>query len=191
MKEEIFMEGASNWSKQIIQKFHVLTRSWNNNWNICWTFWRSLLRNTWFSIGLEIRHMVQRLIGVLEFQLSSIDLKGMMSVFLQSERSEPTTWEVTSAQVQKHNLSTMLSKQADNDSFSNSKALALNSDHSIHSFNTSISARCLLTRWKNLSCSLLTQASLARLLSIIASAYTLTLARSFFIWFCSRSKRSP
>ena len=78
-----------------------------------------------------------------------------MSVFLKLERSEPTTWEVTSAWVQKHNLSTMLSKQADNNLFSNSNTLALNSDHSIQSFNASMLAHCLLSRWKNLSCSLL------------------------------------
>ena len=82
--------------------------------------------------------------------------RGMMSVFLQLERSEPTTWEVTSTRVQKHSLSTMLSKRANNDSFSNSKALTLNSDHSIRSFNASILAHCLLTRRKNLSCSLST-----------------------------------
>ena len=115
----------------------------------------------------------------------------MTSVFLQLESSEPTTWEVTSARVQKHNLSTMLSKRANNDSFSNSKALALNSNHSIRSFKASMLARCQLTRQKNLSCSLSTYASLAQLLSAIASAYALTSARSFFIWFCSRSNLSP
>ena len=49
-------------------------------------------------------------VSVLELRFGSINLKGMMSVFLHLERSEPTTWEVTSAWVQKHNLSTMLSK---------------------------------------------------------------------------------
>ena len=135
--------------------------------------------------------MVQRLIGILELRFGLVNLEGMTSVFLQLERSEPTTWEVTSAQVQKHNLLTMLSKQADNDSFSSSKALALSSDRSIRSFKASISACCRLTRQKNLSCSLLTYTSLTRLLSAIASAYALTSARSFFIWVCSRSRRSP
>ena len=57
------------------------------------------------------------------------------------EISGPTTWEVTSARVQKHSLSTMLSRRADNDSFSSSNALTLNSDRSIRSFKASISAR--------------------------------------------------
>ena len=115
----------------------------------------------------------------------------MTSVFLQLESSEPTTWEVTSARVQKHNLSTMLSKRADNDLFSSSKALALNSNRSIRSFKALMSARCQLTQWKNLSCSLSTYVSLAWLLSTIASAYALTSAKSFFIWFCSHSNLSP
>ena len=156
-------------------------RSRNNDRNVCWTLQSGLLRHAWLGISLEIQRMVRRLISILELGLGSIDLRGMTSVFLQLERSEPTTWEVTSAQVQKHNLSTMLSKQANKDSFSNSKALALNSDHSIRSFNTTISAHCLLTCRKNLSCSLSAYASLAQLLSAMASAYALTLARSFFI----------
>ena len=44
---------------------------------------------------------------------------------------------------------------------------------------------------KNLSCSLLTYASLVWLLSAMASAYALTSAKSFFIWFCSCSNLSP
>ena len=131
-------------------------RSWDHDWNICWTFQSGLLRNTWLSISLKVRCMIQRFIGVLKLGLSSVNLRGMMSVFHQLKRLEPTTWEVTSTRVQKHSLSTMLSKRADNDSFSNSKALALNSDRSIRSFNTSISACCLLTHQKNLSCSLST-----------------------------------
>ena len=130
--------------------------SWNDNWNICWTFRCSLLRSTWLGICLKVRRMVRRFVGILKLRLGSINLKRMTSVFLQLERSEPTTWDVTSARVQKHNLSTMLSKRADNDLFSSSKALALNSDCSIHSFKASISARCQLTRQKNLSCSLST-----------------------------------
>ena len=165
--------------------------SWNNDWNICWAFWRSLLRDAWLSISFKVRHVIQRFIGVFKLRFGSINLGRMTSVFLWLESSEPTTWEVTSTRVQKHNLSTMLSKQADNDSFSNSKALALNSDRSIHSFKASMLARCRLTQRKNLSCSLLTYASLARLLSTIASAYALTSAKSFFIWFCSCSNLSP
>ena len=159
--------------------------------NVHWTLWSTLLRNAWLGIGLEIRCVVQRLIGILELRLSSVNLEGMTSVFLQLERSEPTTWEVTSAQVQKHNLSTMLSKRTDNDSFSSSSALALSSDLSTRSFRVSISAHCWLTRRKNLSCSLSTYASLARLLFAIASAYALTSAKSFFIWACSCSRQSP
>ena len=85
-------------------------QSWDHDQNICWTFWSGLLRNTWLGISLKVRHVIQRFISVLQLGLGSIDLGGMTSVFLQTERSEPTTWEVTSTQVQKHNLSTMLSK---------------------------------------------------------------------------------
>ena len=172
-------------------KCGIYWRSWNDDGNICWMLRRSLLRHTWLSISFKVQCVVRRRIGILKLGFGSTSLKGMTSVFLPLERSEPTTWEVTSAWVQKHNLSTMLSKQAANDSFSNSKALTLNSNRSIRSFNASISAHCLLTRQKNLSCSLLTYVSLARLLSAMASAYALTLARSFFIWFCSRSRWSP
>ena len=84
--------------------------SWNHDRNICWTFWSGLLGNAQLGISLKVQHMVRRLISVLELRLGLVNLKGMMSVFLQIERSEPTTWEVTSAWVQKHNLSTMLSK---------------------------------------------------------------------------------
>ena len=70
--------------------------------------------------------------------------KGRHQRFLSPEISEPTTWEVTSARVQKHSLSTMLSRQADNDSFSNSNALALSSDRSICSFKASILAHCVI-----------------------------------------------
>ena len=80
----------------------------------------NLLGHAWFGIGLKVRSMIQRLVGVFKLGLGLINLGGMTSVFLQMERSEPTTWEVTSARVQKHNLSTMLSKRADNDSFSSS-----------------------------------------------------------------------
>ena len=166
-------------------------RTQNHNWNIGRMLQRSLLRHTRLSICFEVRRMIRRFIGILELGLGSINLGRMTSEFLPLEISEPTTWEVTSARVQKHNLSTMLSKHADNDSFSNSSALALNSDRSIRSFKASMSAHCQLTRRKNLSCSLSTYASLAQLLSAIASAYALTSAKSFFIWFCSRSRRSP
>ena len=172
---------VKDFATQATRERGINRRSRDHNQNIGWMFQSSLLRNTWLSVGLEVQCIIQGLISVLELGLSSINLKGMMSVFLPLERSEPTTWEVTSARVQKHNLSTMLSKRADNDSFSNSKALALNSDRSICSFNASISACCLLMCRKNLSYSLSTYTSLAQLLSTIASAYTLTSARSFFI----------
>ena len=45
--------------------------------------WSSLLRYTWFGIGLEIRRMVRGLIGILELGLGLVNLEGMMSVFLQ------------------------------------------------------------------------------------------------------------
>ena len=83
---------------------------WNHDRNVRRTLWGTLLQNTWLGIGLKIQCVVRRLIGVLELRLGPVNLEGMTSVFLQLERSEPTTWEVTSAQVQKHNLSTMLSK---------------------------------------------------------------------------------
>ena len=146
-----------------IRKHGINLRSWDHDWNVCWTLWSSLLRHTRLGISLEVWRVVWRLISVLKLGLGSVDLRGMMSVFLQLERSEPTTWKVTSAQVQKHSLSTMLSKQADNDLFSNSKALALNSEHSIHSFSTLISARCLLMWQKNLSLSRSFDMTFARL----------------------------
>ena len=102
-----------------------------------------------------------------------------------------STWEVTSTQVQKHSLSAMLFIWADSDLFSNSNALALNSDCSACSFNALISFCCLFSQQKNLSCSLSTYASCARLLSAIASVYAFTSAKSFFIWDCSCSKQSP
>ena len=120
-------------------------RSWNHNWDVGRALWCGLLRNARLSISFEVRRMIQRFIGILKLGFGSINLGRMTSEFLLLEISEPTTWEVTSAQVQKHSLSTMLSKRADNDSFSNSNALALNSDHSIHSFKASMSARCQLT----------------------------------------------
>ena len=183
-----FVKDFATWATQ---ECGINWRCWNHDRNISWTFWGGLFRDTWLSVGLEVQGMIRGFIGILELRFGSVNLVGMTSVFLQLERSEPTTWEVTSAQVQKHSLSTMLSKQADNDSFSNSKALALSSDHSIRSFNALILARCLLICRKNLSCSLSTYVSLAQLLSATASAYALTLAKSFFIWACSRSSQSP
>ena len=195
----VFLFDRNQFGHQLIQHFTTgTTRKGGVNWrsrnydrNIHWTFRSTLLQDTWLGISLEIQRVIRRLIGVLELRLGLVNLEGMTSVFLQLERSEPTTWEVTSAQVQKHNLSTMLSRQANSDSFSSSSALALSSDRSIHSFNASISACCQLRQRKNLSCSLSTYASLTRLLSAMASAYTLTSAKSFFIWACSRSRRSP
>ena len=115
-------------------------RARNHNWNISRTLWRGLLRHARLSICFKVRCMIRRFISILKPGLGLINLGRMMSEFLPLEISEPTTWEVTSAQVQKHNLSTMLSKRADNDSFSNSSALALNSNHSIRSFKASMSA---------------------------------------------------
>ena len=86
------------------QKGGVNGRCWNHNGNICWTLWSGLLGYTWLGISLEIQHMIQRFISVLKLRLSLINLEGMMLVFLQLERSELTTWEVTSTQVQKHTL---------------------------------------------------------------------------------------
>ena len=102
-----FIKDLATWTTR---KCGINWRCWNHNRNVYWTLWSTLLRNAWLGIGLEIRRVVQRLIGILKLRLSSVNLEGMTSVFLQLERSEPTTWEVTSAQVQKHNLSTMLSK---------------------------------------------------------------------------------
>ena len=139
-------------SHQFVEHFAARTRwegginQWyrNHDRNIHWTFWSGLLWNTWLGISLEVQRMVRRLISVLRLRLSSINLAGMTSVFLQLERSEPTTQEVTSARVQKYNLSTMLSKRANSDLFSNSNTLALNSDCSIRSFRVLISTCCLL-----------------------------------------------
>ena len=149
----VFLFDRNQFCHQFIQHFAARTTRkggidwWSRNYDgsIRRTFRSALLWNAWLSISLEVQCMNQRFIGILELRLSLIDLGGMTSVLLQLERSEPTTWEATSAQVQKHNLSTMLSNRADNDSFSNSKAFTLNSDCSIHSFNTSILAYCLLT----------------------------------------------
>ena len=93
----------------------------NHNRDVGRALWPGLLRHAWLSICFKVRRMIRRFIGVLKLGLGSVDLGRMTSVFLQLEGSEPTTWEVTSARVQKHNLSTMLSKRANNDSFSNSK----------------------------------------------------------------------
>ena len=123
------------------RKGGIYRRSGNHNWNVGRTLRRGLLGNARLSISLEVRSMVRRLIGVLEIGLSPIDLERTASEISSPEISEPTTWEVTSARVQKHSLSTMLSKRADNDLFSSSNALALNSDRSIRSFKASISAR--------------------------------------------------
>ena len=56
---------------------------WNHDRNICWMLWSSLLGYTWLSISLEIRRMVRRLISILKLGLSSVNLEGMTSVFLQ------------------------------------------------------------------------------------------------------------
>ena len=50
-------------------------RSWNNNWNICWTFQSSLIGNTWLGIGFKVRRMVRRLISVLKLGFSLINLR--------------------------------------------------------------------------------------------------------------------
>ena len=55
---------------------------WNHNGNICWTLQGSLLGYTWISISLEVQRMIRRLIGILEFGLGLINLKGAVSVFL-------------------------------------------------------------------------------------------------------------
>ena len=86
---------------------------------------------------------------------------------------------------------TMLSIYSDIDSFVSSNALALNSEHSSFSFRESMSFLCLFRQQKNLSCSLSIYVSLAQLLSAMALAYALTLARSLFIWCCSFSRQSP
>ena len=119
--------------------------SWNYDWNISRALWHGLFRHARLSICFKVRRMIRRFIGVLKLGLGSINLGRMTSEFLPLEISEPTTWEVTSARVQKHSLSTMLSKRANNDLFSDSSALALNSDCSIRSFKASMSARCQLT----------------------------------------------
>ena len=123
------------------RKGGIYRRSGNHNRNVGRTLRRGLLGNTRLSISLEVQGMVRRLIGVLEFGLGPIDLERTASEISSPEISEPTTWEVTSARVQKHSLSTMLSKRADNDSFSSSNTFALNSDRSIRSFKALISAR--------------------------------------------------
>ena len=64
---------------------------WNHDWNIHWTFWSGLFGNTWLSISFKVRSMIRGFIGALKLGFSSIDLKGMTSVFLPLERSEPTT----------------------------------------------------------------------------------------------------
>ena len=58
-------------------------RSRNQNWNIGRALWRGLLRHTWLSIHLEVRQMIQRIIGVLKLGLGSINLGRMTSDFLQ------------------------------------------------------------------------------------------------------------
>ena len=50
--------------------------------NIRWVFRSSLLRNARLSICLEVWSMVWWLIGILELRLSSIDLKGDISLSL-------------------------------------------------------------------------------------------------------------
>ena len=125
-------------------------QTWNHDWNIGRTLRRGLFRHARLSICFKVQRMIRRFIGVLKLGLGSINLGRMTSEFLPLEISEPTTWEVTSARVQKHSLSTMLSKRADNDSFSNSNALALNSNHSIHSFKVSMSVRCRLMSGHNI-----------------------------------------
>ena len=148
----VFLLNGNQFGHWLVQRLTARTTQegginwWSRNYdrNICWMFQCGLLGYAWLSVGFKVQCMVQRLISVLKLGLGSINLEGMMSVFLQLERSEPTTWEVTSTQVQKHNLSTILSNQADSDLFSSSKAFVLNSNHSIRSFNTSISTCCLL-----------------------------------------------
>ena len=65
-------------------------QSQNHDQNICWTFQSRLLRNTRLSISLKIRCIIRRFISVFELRLSLVNLRGMTSVFLQLERSEPT-----------------------------------------------------------------------------------------------------
>ena len=116
------------------RKCGVDRQTQNHNRDVSRALRRSLLRHTWLSIRFEVQCVVRRLVSIFKLGLGSINLGRMTSEFLPLEISEPTTWEVTSARVQKHSLSTMLSKRADNDLFSNSNALALNSDHSMCSF---------------------------------------------------------
>ena len=53
----------------------VNRRTRNHDWNICWAFWRGLLKNAQLSICLEVRRMIQRFVSVFKLGFSSVDLK--------------------------------------------------------------------------------------------------------------------
>ena len=53
----------------------------NHNGNICWTFWSSLLRNTRLSVSLEIRRVIQRLVGIFKLRFSLVNLREVNLVF--------------------------------------------------------------------------------------------------------------
>ena len=48
---------------------------WNHDRNIRWMFQSGLLRNTQFSISLEVQRMIRRLLGILKLGLRSINLE--------------------------------------------------------------------------------------------------------------------
>ena len=60
----------------------VNRQSRNDDWNVSWVFRGSLLRRTWLGISFKVQRMVQRLIGILELGLSSVNLKGDLSLSL-------------------------------------------------------------------------------------------------------------
>ena len=51
----------------------------HHNWNVGRALRGGLLRNAWLSIGLEVRRVIRRFIGVLQLRLGPVNLKRTTS----------------------------------------------------------------------------------------------------------------
>ena len=64
---------------QAARKRSIDRQTWNYYRNIGRAFRRGLIRNIWLGIGLKVRRMVRRFVGVLQLRLGSVNLKKMAS----------------------------------------------------------------------------------------------------------------
>ena len=70
---------VKNLATRTTRKRGINRRTRNHDWDVGKVLWRGLLRHTRLSICLEVRCMIRRLIGILEFGFGLVNLKRMTS----------------------------------------------------------------------------------------------------------------